>query len=209
MMKTIEKFENYLTKIKPAQRYFIYLLPALLTAAIIYLDILPMQEEALDTRTQRHDQLQRDIKRKSPVVLRRKIRKAEKKLLALKTDVEEKRDDLTFLYAKLTNLEISEFNEAKWALTLDKILKESLKHRIALSHIKNSDSEVKRPGDAVLPKKYVEITGKGTFKETLKYLSFIENTQFLIDIKNLKMEKIPEEEKIKFTINFTIYGVNL
>jgi Tfp pilus assembly protein PilO len=208
-MTTIEKFENYLNKIKPAQRMFIYLLPAFLAGAIIYLDILPMQEEELDTLTQRNEQLKHDIKRKSPLVLRRKIKKAEKKLLTLKTDVEEKRDDLNFLYAKLTNLEISEFNEKKWAVTLDKILKESLRHHITLKYIKNNNSEVKNPNDTVLPKKYVEITGEGNFKETLKYLSFIENTQFLIDIKNLRMEKIPENNKINFTINFTIYGVNL
>ena len=208
-MRTFEKFENYLTKIKPAQRYGIYLLPALLTAAIVYLDILPVQEEELDQLTQRQDQLQRDIKRKSPTVLRRKIKKSEAKLLALKTETEEKRDDLNFLYAKLTNLEISEFNEAKWAITLDKILKESLKRNITIAHIKNNDSEVKNPNDAVLPKKYVEIKGSGNFKETLKYLSFIENRQFLIDIKNIRMEKAKEESDIDFTINFTIYGVNL
>ena len=208
-MRSIEKFENYLSKIKPLQRYAIYLLPALLAGAIIYLDILPIQEEDLDTLTQRHDQLQRDIKRKSPARLRKKIKNTEKNLLALKTDVEEKRDDLNFLYAKLTNLEISEFNEAKWALTLDKILKESLRHHITLKHIKNSDSKAKNPNESVLPRKYVEISGRGSFKETLKYLSFIENTQFLIDVKNLKMEKTDDEEAIDFMINFTIYGVNL
>lgn len=208
-MTTFEKMENYFTKIKPTQRYFIYLLPALLAAAIVYLDILPMQEEELDTLSQQNEQLQRDIERKSPAVLQRKIRKSQKKLLALKTEVEEQEDDLHYLYAKLTNLEISEFNEAKWALTLDRILKESLKHHIAIEHIKNSDSEVKNPNREVLPKKYVEITGQGDFKAVLKYLAFIENTQFLIDMKNIKMEKLPEKSEIKFAFNFTIYGVNL
>lgn len=208
-MTTFEKMENYFTKIKPTQRYFIYLLPALLAAAIVYLDILPMQEEELDTLSQKNEQLQRDIERKSPAVLQRKIRKSQKKLLALKTEVEEQEDDLHYLYAKLTNLEISEFNEAKWALTLDRILKESLKHHIAIEHIKNSDSEVKNPNREVLPKKYVEITGQGDFKAVLKYLAFIENTQFLIDMKNIKMEKLPEKSEIKFAFNFTIYGVNL
>lgn len=208
-MTTFEKMENYFTRIKPTQRYFIYLLPALLAAAIVYLDILPMQEEELDTLSQQNEQLQRDIERKSPAVLQRKIRKSQKKLLALKTEVEEQEDDLHYLYAKLTNLEISEFNEAKWALTLDRILKESLKHHIAIEHIKNSDSEVKNPNREVLPKKYVEITGQGDFKAVLKYLAFIENTQFLIDMKNIKMEKLPEKSEIKFAFNFTIYGVNL
>jgi Tfp pilus assembly protein PilO len=208
-MTTLEKFENYLGKIKPAQRYFIYLLPALLTAAVIYLDILPYQEEELDTLTQQKEQLQRDIKRKSPARLRKKIKKGEKELLSLKSDVEEKRDDFNYLYAKLTNLEISEFNDAKWAITLDKILKESLKRHIEIAHIKNNDSEVKNPNSKILAKKYVEIEGKGDFKDILNYISFIENTQFLIDIKNIRMEKIPDESDIGFTINFTIYGVNL
>ena len=208
-MNVFSKFDTYLRKVKPAQRYLIYLLPALLTAAIIYLDILPVQEEELDTLQQRNAQLKRDIKRKSPRVLRRKIEKAQKRVLALKSEVEEKRDDLNFLYAKLSNLEISEFNEAKWAVTLDKILKESLRHHIVIRHIKNSDSEERRTDESVLPRKYVEISGRGTFKETLKYLSFIENRDFLIDIKNLKMAKDAESDAIDFTINFTIYGVNL
>ena len=208
-MTTIEKLENYLSKIKPVQRAVIYLLPAFLTAAIIYLDILPVQEEELDLLTQESEQIHRDIKRKSPSVLRKKIKKAETKLLTLKTRVEENRDDLNYLYAKLTNLEISDFNEAKWALTLDKILKKSLALNIKIKHIKNNNSEIKNPGKDILPKKYVEISGEGSYKAVVSYLSFIENTQFLIDIKNIKFQKMSETQTVDFSINFTIYGVNL
>jgi len=208
-MNPIEKFNQYLNKLPVFQRLFIFLLPAFISAAIIYLDILPMQEEELDQLTQQTEQLHRDIRRKSPAILRRKIKKSKKELLALKTKVETSRDDLNFLYAKLSNLEISEFNEEKWALTLDKILKKSLALNLTLKHIKNNDSEIKNPAKDILPKKYVEITGKGSYKDAIKYLGFIENRQFLIDIKNIKFEKEATSNSVSFNINFTIYGVNL
>lgn len=208
-MKMMEKFDQYLSKLPPFQRIVIFLLPALISAALIYLDILPMQEEELDQLIQQNQQLHRDIKRKSPARLRSKIKQSEKKLLALKTKVEADRDDLNFLYAKLSNLEISEFNEEKWALTLDKILKKSLKLDLTLEHIKNSDSEIENPAKNILPKKYVEITGKGSYENAIKYLGFIENRQFLIDIKNIRFEKDDASNSVSFNINFTIYGVNL
>jgi len=205
----MERFDQYLSKLPFFQRAVIFLLPALISAALIYMDILPMQEETLDQLTQQNQQLQRDIKRKSPARLHRKIKQTEKKLLALKSKVEEERDDLNFLYAKLSNLEISEFTEEKWAMILDKILKKSLNLNLSLQHIKNSDSEVKDPSKNILPKKYVEISGKGTYKDAVSYLGFIENRQLLIDIKNIKFEKENTSDKVNFNINFTIYGVNL
>ncbi len=208
-MSTIEKFENYLKKIKPAQKIFIYFLPSLLAAAIIYLNILPSIEEELDIKEQRFEQLKKDIKRKSPSILKKKIKKSQEQLLSLKSEVEEKKDDLNYLYAKLTNLEISEFDETRWTLTLDKILKKSLSLNIKIDHIKNSDSKEKKSDESILPKKYVEISGSGKYENALKYLSFIENTQFLIDIKNIRFEKVIDEDKINFTINFTIYGIKL
>ncbi len=208
-MNPVEKFNRYLGKLPLFQRIFIFMLPAFISAAIIYLDILPMQEEELDQLTQQTEQLHRDIRRKSPTILKRKIKKSKKQLLALKTKVETSRDDLNFLYAKLSNLEISEFSEEKWALTLDKILKKSLALNLTLEHIKNNDSEIKNPIKDILPKKYVEITGKGSYKDAIKYLGFIENRQFLIDIKNIKFEKDATSNNVGFNINFTIYGVNL
>ena len=208
-MSKMEKFENYLKKIKSSQKIFIYALPSLLTAAIIYLNILPSQEEEFDLSTQKADQLKRDIKRKSPSILRKKIKKSEKKLLALKTQIEDNKDDLNYLYAKLTNLEISEFDETKWTLALDKILKKSLSLNIKIDHIKNSDSKKEETDNAILPEKYVEIAGSGNYENALKYLSFIENTRFLIDIKNIRFEKKSGEDKIDIKVNFTIYGIKL
>ncbi len=208
-MSSIEKFENYLKKIKLTHKIFIYILPSFLAAAIIYLNIMPSLEEELDIQMQTADQLKRDIKRKSPLVLKKKIKKSEQELLSLKTKVEENKDDLNYLYAKLTNLEISEFDETKWTLTLDKILKKSLSLNIKIDHIKNNDSKEKKSNKSILPKKYVEISGSGKYEDTLKYLSFIENTQFLIDIKNIRFEKVTDANKINFTINFTIYGIRL
>ena len=208
-MTRIEKFENYLHKITLPQKIGIYLLPALLTGVIIYLDVLPLQEESYDQLTQRHDQIQRDIKRKSPFVLRKKIKKSKQKLLILKSKVQEDKDDLNFLYAKLTNLELAEFNESKWTQALDHILKKSLDLHITINHIKNNNSENKDQKKSILPKKYVEIAGTGSYKDTLAYLNFIESRNFLIKIKNINFSNNPKKAQINFVINFTIYGVNI
>jgi len=210
MKKILIEFENYMQKAKFSQKVFIYFMPIMIVGAIVFIFITPLQEEELEIITSQQDQLHRDIKRKQPRAIKKKIQKAEKTLYALKEDVETNRDSLNYLYAKLSNLEISDFDEKKWALTLDDILQKSLSLDISIDYIKNRDSETSSTQIDIVPKKYIEITGKGSYNSTLEYLHFIENTQFIVDIKNIKMEKLESDnEMIQFSINFTIYGVNI
>ncbi|HIP46679.1 MAG TPA: hypothetical protein EYG95_03875 [Campylobacterales bacterium] len=210
MKKVLTEFESYLQKVKLSQKIFIYLMPIMIVGAVIFMFITPFQDEELEVITSQQEQLHRDIKRKQPRAIKRKTQKAKKELLAIKEDVETNKDSLNYLYAKLSNLEISDFNEKKWALTLDDILQKSLSLDITIDYIKNSDSKMDLAKSEIVPKKYIEISGKGSYNSTLKYLHFIENTQFIVDIKNIQMQKLEaEEEMIQFSINFTIYGVNI
>lgn len=210
MKKVLTEFESYLQKVKLSQKIFIYMMPIMIVGAIVFMFITPLQDEELEVITSQQDQLHRDIKRKQPRTIKRKIQKAEKELLVLREDVETNKDSLNYLYAKLSNLEISDFDEKKWALTLDDILQKSLSLDIAIDYIKNSDSKMDLAKSEIVPKKYIEIAGKGSYNSTLKYLHFIENTNFIVDIKNIQMEKSEaDKEMIHFSINFTIYGVNI
>jgi len=210
MKKVLTEFESYLQKVKLSQKIFIYLMPIMIVGAVIFMFITPFQDEELEVITSQQEQLHRDIKRKQPRAIKRKTQKAKKELLVIKEDVETNKDSLNYLYAKLSNLEISDFNEKKWALTLDDILQKSLSLDITIDYIKNSDSKMDLAKSEIVPKKYIEISGKGSYNSTLKYLHFIENTQFIVDIKNIQMQKLEaEEEMIQFSINFTIYGVNI
>ncbi len=211
MKSMLSEFESYLQKVKISQKIFIYLMPIMIVGAVIFMFITPWQDEELEILSSQQDQLHRDINRKQPRSIKRKIKKAQEQLLVLKEDVEKNRDSLNYLYAKLSNLEISDFDEKRWALTLDDILKKSLTLHISIDYIKNSDSKSDIHQSEIVPKKYIEISGKGSYNSTLEYLHFIENTQFIVDVKNIQMEKIDEEGSgmIQFSINFTIYGVNI
>ncbi len=208
-MKLFEEFETYLKKVQLTQKIMIFLMPIILIGGIALMYLAPLQEEELEMLESESSKLQANIKRKQPRVIKKKIKKSETTLLALKEKVEEDRDSLNYLYAKLTNMEVLEFDEQQWTVTLDEILKKSLKLNIKIKHIKNSDSELKEGSDKIVPKKYVEIIGSGKYSDTLKYLHFIENRQFLVDVKNIKMKKQDESENIDFHFNFTIYGVNI
>ena len=210
MKKIFVDFEAYLQKVKLSQKIFIYLMPIMIGAAAVFMFITPTQDETLEVITSQQEQLHRDIQRKQPRIYKKRIQKSQQKLLALKEDIAKNKDSLQYLYAKLSNLEISDFDEKKWALTLYAILKKSLALHIDIDYIKNSDSKTETTLSEIIPKKYIEITGEGSYNATLEYLNFIENTQFIVDIKNIKMEKLQEsDDKISFVINFTIYGVNI
>lgn len=208
-MALISNFEAYLKKVQSSQKILIYLMPILLVSGIVFMYLTPMQTEELEMLESESTKLHANIKRKAPRTLKKKIQKEKETLLTLKEQVAEDRDSLHFLYAKLTNLEVLEFNEQQWTATLDAILKKSLTLDIKIKHIKNSDSEQKNGTDNIIPKKYVEIIGSGTYSDTVKYLHFIENRQFLVDIKNINMQRNQDTQKIDFHINFTIYGVNI
>lgn len=205
----LEKFEQYLKGIKPIQKILIFLMPVILIGGVVFMLIVPSQEEELEMLESTETKLLSNIQRKSPKIIKNKIAKTKNELLVLKEKVEEDSDALNFLYAKLTNLEVLEFNELQWTTTLDEILKKSLNLDIKIKHIKNSDSEISKSTDKLVPKKYVEIIGSGKYSDALKYLHFIENRQFLVDIKNIKMDRKPDTNEIDFHINFTIYGVNI
>lgn len=208
-MPLFTKFEDFLKKAEKPQKILIYLMPAMIVGGLIFMIISPMQVEELEMLESENAKLQSNIKRKAPRTVKRNIQLENKKLLALKEKMEEDRDSLHYLYAKLTNMEVLEFNEHQWTATLDEILKKSLTLDITIKHIKNSDSEQKNIVENIIPKKYVEIIGSGKYSDTLKYLHFIENQQFLVDIKNIKMNRHEESQDIDFHINFTIYGVNI
>ncbi len=208
-MTTVEKFEIYLKKVKPTQKILIFLMPLILFGGILFMTVLPMQEEEIEMLDAQNSKLTTNIKRKSSKTVKKKIQKSKKELLALKEKVQRDHDSLSFLYARLTNLEILEFSEQQWAVTLDDILKKSLSLNIKIKHIKNSDSEAKKAQEKIVPKKYVEIKGSAKFSDALEYLNFIENRQFLVDIKNIQMSRSENLQDIDFVINFTIYGVNI
>jgi len=208
-MAVFEQFEEYLKRVQLTQKILIYLMPIMVVGGIVFMYLAPIQEEELEMLESESTKLQANIKRKSPRILRKKIKNSRAKLLALKEEKEKNRDSLNFLYAKLTNMEVLEFNEQQWTATLDAILKKSLDLNIKIKHIKNSDSEQNSESEKIVPKKYVEIIGSAKYSNVLKYLHFIENRQFLVDVKNIKMQKQEESKDIDFHFNFTIYGVNI
>ncbi len=205
----LKKFEDYLKNTKFSQKVFIYLSPLAVCFVAIFMFVMPLQEEKLQELSSISTKLLSNIERKSPKIIKNSIKKTENELFVLKQKVEEDLDSLNFLKAKLTNLEVLEFNELQWTTTLDEILKKSLSLDIKIKHIKNSDSKILKSSENLVPKKYVEIIGTGKYSDTLKYLHFIENRQFLVDIKNIKMQRKVETNEIDFHINFTIYGVNI
>lgn len=208
-MTLFEKFEDYLKKVQRTQKIMIYLMPIILIGGLLFMYFIPLQEEELEILESEQSKLHANIKRKQPRVIKKKIKKAEATLLELKEQFEEDRDSLNYLYAKLTNMEVLEFNEQQWTITLDAILKKSLNLNIKIKHIKNSDSQLEQKYQNIVPKKYVEIIGSGTYSDILKYLHFIENRQFLVDVKNIKMQRQESSKNIDFHFNFTIYGVNI
>ncbi len=205
----MKQFEEYLKKLKFSHKVLIYLMPMIVAFGVSFVYLLPLQEDEIINLEDQNSKLQANIKRKSPKTVKRQILQIKNEVLTLKEKNEQDFDSLNFLYAKLTNLEISEFSEKEWTLTLDEILKKSLNLNIDIKHIKNSNSKNLDKTKSIVPKKYVEIIGNAKFSDTMKYLNFIENQQFLVDIKNIKMQKSENSENIDFHINFTIYGVNI
>jgi len=205
----IKNFETYLKKAQLSHKIMIYLMPIILIGGLVFTYVLPMLEEEVDMLESEQAKLSSNIKRKQPKTVKKKLKKAKSKLLALKEQSDLDKDSLNFLYAKLTNLEVLEFDEKQWTLTLDDILKKSLKLNLAIKQIKNSDSQTEKKAQTIVPKKYVEIIGSGKYSDALKYLNFIESRQFLVDVKNIKIEKQTESKNIDFQFDFTIYGVNI
>ena len=142
-MALLEKFEKYLKKVQLTQKIMIFLMPITLIGAVVFMLVTPLQEEEVEMLESESAKLHANIKIQKPRNVKKNIQKSQEKLLTLKEDAEENRDALNFLYAKLTNMEVLEFNEQQWTVTLDEILKKSLNLNIKIKQIKNSNSKEK------------------------------------------------------------------
>jgi hypothetical protein len=207
----LEVFENYLKKVDKKEKVIIYLIPIMLICSLIYFIVLPIQEERLEFLDTEIDNIHNIIKLKSPKNLKNKIKKTDEKIALFKAKYSEKKDELLYLYSYLTNLESLEFDARKWTKALDEMLKKSIKLGIDITLIKNSDAgKVKKLQKSIVAKKFVQLQGKAYYSQLLKYIAFLEDSNFLIDIKNIYITKSNNKDpKINFVLNFTIYGVQI
>jgi hypothetical protein len=215
MSEILLKLEEYLKGLKLTQKSAVFLLPFLIVAVVLYLMVIPYYEDLNETIQTQQRTFEKRIKRKSANKLTLELEEKKKDILKLKEKIQNDKDDLNYLHAKLGNLNISSFDEREWTVTLENILEKSLALNLDIDYIKNSNSKIKdiKKDRSIAAKKYIEIGGSGSYSSILEYINFIEHIGFLIEIKNIEMNK---EEKTKekkvainFVVNFMIYGVDL
>ena len=206
----LSKIEQVLKDLNKKQKIFVYATPFFIALAILFFVILPIQDDQIQELQTKQTQIQTNINKRSLSKIKKKIKQTQQEILELKEIVQENRDSLNYFYARLNNLDIATLDEKKWMSILDSILNKSLALNISIDSIQNSDSKTKTLKSKLVPKKYVEIVGKGSYANILKYINFIENNQYLKEIKNIKIDKVASQNKeVEFKLNFTIYGIDL
>ncbi len=210
MVELLKSLDEFLQELDIKKKIFIYATPFIVGLLILVFFILPIQNNEIEELKIEKEKLQNRLKKDRVSKIKAKIQSTQKQIFQLKESIEEDKDSLNYFYARLSNLDIIKFDEEKWLLVLNDILKKSALLNISIDVIKNSDPKIKDLTNQIVAKKYVEIVGSGDYKSILKYIDFIENSRYLAEIKNIKVYKSSSlDKKVEFKINFTIYGVNI
>ncbi len=210
MVELLKSLDEFLQELDIKKKIFIYATPFIVGLLILVFFILPIQNSEIEELKIEKEKLQNRLKKDRVSKIKAKIQSTQKQIFQLKESIEEDKDSLNYFYARLSNLDIIKFDEEKWLLVLNDILKKSALLNISIDVIKNSDPKIKDLTNQIVAKKYVEIVGSGDYKSILKYIDFIENSRYLAEIKNIKVYKSSSlDKKVEFKINFTIYGVNI
>lgn len=205
---TIEGIETYLSNLSRTNKMIAYMTPVILIGLFIFSLVIPYQVDQTDILVQESSNLQSSLTSKRLTKLSSKIYENDNQILSLKDEINQQKDNVHYLTAKLSQIKHTSFDQQNWTTILDMLLKHSVDSNLEINYIKNKDIESSRQSDPIQPVKEVQIEGIGRYQDIISLVTLIENIQMLIVFSKIKLTD-QDENSVNFTLHFTIYKVAL
>jgi len=202
----MNKMEEYLKNLDIKQRYMMFIL---IFGIIIYGSIqiiMPMinQEKFLHNKIKR---LQKKVKHDSLSNIQKELKSKKKKLLVLKTKVNDLEEKLNYLLSGVHKLKYTFDNKDNWAKDINLILSDSIKRNITINYIRNKNISDKKHKNILRKLKSIEISGIGNYVDIIAFISYIDNLKSLLRFTRVDINLV--NEKVKFKIDIDMYGIKI
>ena len=206
----LEKLDNYFEEKKETEFYLMVLAVVAVVGLISYSYLIPMTEKQLkkDLRTQK--KLIKKIKKEKNYLAsvtvngdqRYKIKKLSNEIANLKIRYSDLKEINEYSDYQIQTLSELLFNEKNWAKFLDSISLKAKKNHVDIYLISNTFVNNKDSFGHVLE---IGVECEGTYKNMIKFMNEIEESELVVDIYHIDMES---DKDIKAKFKVSVWGIN-
>jgi len=207
---TFDKIDNYLKEKKSSELSLIFLMVFVAIGFVIYSSLFPVTEKILKKTKNSYKSINAKLNQEK-AYLNSVTRNGDKNFVIKKMSLEVKKqkkllEDTKYANAyvdtKLKELSYLLFNDKNWAKFLDSITFIGQKYGVEISLIDNKFFEPNlQKIEQVLT---VNVSFSGEFKNILKFINELEESELVVNIDNLKLES---SDTINATLNIAVWGM--
>ena len=207
---TFDKIDNYLNGKKSSELSLVFLMVCVTIGFVIYSSLFPVTEKMLKKTKNSHKSIHSKLN-KEKTYLNSVTRNGDKNFLIKKMNLEVKKQKQllkdtkyanTYVDTKLKELSYLLFNDKNWAKFIDSIAYIGQKYNIGIDLIGNSFFELNL--QEIKQVLTVQINFNGKFKNILKFINELEESELVVDINNLNLES---SNDINGTLDIAVWGM--
>ncbi len=207
---TFDKIDNYLKGKKSSELSLIFFMIFVTIGFVIYSSLFPVTEKILKKTKNTHKSIHSKLNQEK-AYLNSVTRNGDKNFTIKKMSLEVKKqrkllEDTKYANAyvdtKLKELSYLLFNDKNWAKFIDSIAFIGQKYGVEIALIGNSFFEPNL--QEIKQVLTVQVDFDGEFKNILKFINELEESELVVDINNLNLES---SDTITGTLNIAVWGM--
>ncbi len=121
----------------------------------------------------------------------------------IKIKLIDKKDQNSYIKSKIETISSLIYDEKRWGKYINSIAKDALRHNIKILELKNeyvSSSDSESFGHML----NLEISLSGSYKNTLRFINALEQSDLVVDISNLE---IKAQERLNTNLKISVWGI--
>lgn len=204
----MKAFVKYIDSLDKKQKVMIYISVVLLIVVVLnqFLPSMMSKKESLQSDI---SSMQMQILKNSNKKLKRDLSQVRQTKLKTLEESSELKEKTAYLMSNLYKVEFAFFAQKELARSLDRILDKSLDLDIQLNFIKNMEGQVESLSNLISYKNTLHVDGVGSFKETIRFINFIESLELLMKIEEISLVQSEQKGGVAFSMILHVYGVGL
>jgi len=113
----------------------------------------------------------------------------------------DKKDQNSYIKSKIETISSLIYDERRWGRYINSITKNALKHNIKILELKNEYVSSSESFGHMLD---LEINLAGSYKNTLKFINALEQSDLVVDINNLE---IKAQDRLNTSLKISVWGI--
>ncbi len=201
-----DRVDEYFAKEKPSTLQVAYIVVGALIGYAVYTFVYPITDEGLTNTKSQISSVQQKIAQKQNYLATHSIaalNKGKRELKRKEIEYDNTIYKMSYVDNKLTELSYLLFDDKSWANFVDNISELAKKYNVDIQEIGNKfyDPTYKK----ITHVAEVDVRSSGKTKDMIKFLNAIEESQLVIDVNNIKLDR--PDEKIEGSFNIAVWGM--